>query len=151
MNNLNLKGSILALALFASGIASADSNFGIGVKAGTLGLGLEGRWQALPLVDLRVGANSYEYTDNGDQAGINYDGTLTLETFYLTGNFHFPASPFRVTAGAFSNGNEILMVSGDNGSFNIGGIDYPADAVGTLTSDTTFEAIVITIDTGIYF
>ena len=139
MNKLNLQAGVLALALLASGIASADSNFGIGVKAGTLGLGVEGRWQALPFVDLRIGANSYEYTDNGDQAGINYDGTLTLETYYLTGNFHFPASPFRVTAGAFSNGNEVLMVSGDNDSYNIGGIEYPPDAVGTLTSVTSFE------------
>jgi hypothetical protein len=83
----------------------------------------------------------YDYTDNRNEAGINWDGDLTLETYYLTGNFHFPASPFRVTAGAFSNGNEIELVSTDAASFDIGGINFPASAVGTLTSNTSFEDV----------
>lgn len=141
MNNLSLRTSILLLALFASGTVSADSNLGVGVKAGTLGFGFEGRWQALPFVDFRLGANIYDYTDNRNEAGINWDGDLSLETYYLTGNFHFPASPFRVTAGAFSNGNEIDLVSTESSSFDLGGIDFPASVVGTLSSNTSFEDI----------
>jgi hypothetical protein len=139
MKYLKFKAGLFLLALALASTASADSNFGVGIKAGTLGLGVEGRWQPLPYVDFRLGANSYEYDDNGDHAGINYDGTLTLETAYLTANFHFPASPFRLSTGVFSNGNEALLTSGDNDSFNIGGIDYPADAVGELTSSTSFS------------
>jgi hypothetical protein len=141
MNNRIFKASILLLTLFVSGTVNADSNLGVGVKAGTLGFGFEARWQPVPLVDFRLGTNLYDYTDNRNEAGINYDGDLNLETIYLTGNFHFPISPFRVTAGAFSNGNEVKLVSADNIGFNIGGIDYPAGAVGTLTSKTTFDDI----------
>jgi hypothetical protein len=141
MNHQILKTGALMLALCATGVASADSNFGIGVKAGTLGFGAEGRWQALPWVDLRLGANVYEYEDSSDPGDIDYAGTLNLDTYYLTANFHFPASPFRVSTGAFSNSNEIYLVSGNNDSFNIGGIEYPADAVGELTSSTTFDAM----------
>jgi hypothetical protein len=140
MKHLKLKAGLLTLALLLTGAASADSNFGIGVKAGTLGIGIEGRWQPLPYVDFRLGTNVYEYEDNGDQADINYDGILTLDTVYLTANFHFPASPFRVSAGAAANGNEVLLVSGVNDSYNIGGIEYPADAVGELTSVTSFSS-----------
>ena len=140
MKHLKLKASLFFLALLLTGAANADSNFGIGVKAGTLGIGLEGRWQPLPYVDFRLGTNVYEYEDNGDQADINYDGTLSLDTVYLTANFHFPASPFRVSAGAAANGNEVLLVSGVNDSYNIGGIDYPADAVGELSSVTSFSS-----------
>ena len=141
MKLFKLSACAVALALFTVGTASADdSNFGIGLKAGSLGLGAEVRWQPFSVVDFRLGANQYDYEDNGDQAGINYDGTLTLETIYLTANFHFPATPFRLSAGVFSNGNEVLLVSGDNGSFNIGGIEYPAAAVGELTSLTTYES-----------
>ncbi|MBU2678597.1 MAG: hypothetical protein KJP16_16115 [Gammaproteobacteria bacterium] len=127
-----------ALALLACGTAGAD--FGVGLKAGTLGLGIEGRWSPIPWLDVRVGANNFEYDDNGSQAGITYDATFSLDTYYATGNFRFPLSPFRVTAGAFSNGNEFSMLSQDTAGldFDIGGSPFnPAD-VGTLQSVTSF-------------
>lgn len=132
------KAAFAALALAAFGTAGAD--FGIGLKAGTLGLGVEGRWSALPWLDVRVGANSFDYDDDGSQAGINYDATFALDTYYATGNFRFPLSPFRVTAGAFSNGNEFRMMSADTGgaSFDIGGSTFSSADVGTLQSVTSF-------------
>jgi hypothetical protein len=126
--------------LLAAGTASADNNFGIGVKAGTLGLGLEASWQPLPYLELRVGANSYDYADNGSQAGINYDATLALESYYGTASFHFPISPMRVTAGIYSNGNELLMLNEDLQDKNIGGIVYPGTDIGTLQSTTSFSS-----------
>lgn len=135
----NLKAALAVSALLASGGAAAD--FGVGLKAGTLGLGVEGRWDpAIPWFDVRVGLNSYEYDTSGDQAGIDYDGTLTLDNYYLTGNFKFPLSPFRFTVGAFSNGNELQLLSQgtDGGSYVIGGIPFGAASVGSLRSTTSF-------------
>ena len=135
----NLKAALAVSALLASGGAAAD--FGVGLKAGTLGLGVEGRWDpAIPWFDVRVGLNSYEYDTSGDQAGIDYDGTLTLDNYYLTGNFKFPLSPFRFTVGAFSNGNELQLLSQDTdgGSYVIGGIPFDAANVGSLRSTTSF-------------
>jgi len=134
-----LKAALAVSALLASGGAAAD--FGVGLKAGTLGLGVEGRWDpAIPWFDVRVGLNSYEYDTSGDQAGINYDGTLKLDNYYLTGNFKFPLSPFRFTVGAFSNGNELQLLSQstDGGSYVIGGIPFDAASVGSLRSTTSF-------------
>lgn len=132
--------ALIALVLCASGTATAD--FGVGVKAGTLGLGIEGRWDPLPWLDLRVGVNQYDYDDSGFQAGISYDATFALDTTYVTGNFRFPLSPFRLTAGAFSNGNELQMSSLDTGgaSFNIGGNIYSAADVGTLQGTASFDS-----------
>ena len=138
---MNIKKIVLAtLALFACGTASAD--FGVGMKAGTLGLGAEARWSPLPWIDFRFGANSYDYEDNGSQAGINYDATFVLDNYYATGNFRFPLSPFRVTAGAFSNGNEFRMQSQDNGNttFVIGSGTFDASDVGMLKSVTSFSS-----------
>lgn len=130
---------LLMLALVFSSAANADdSEWGVGLKAGTLGLGLEGRWSGLPYIDLRVGVNSYTYEDRSREANVLYDAELDLETFYLTANFHFPLSPFRITAGAFANGNEFNMVSAEPGDFNIGGDFYTGAEVGTLTSTTSF-------------
>ena len=138
---MNLQKTVLAtLALFACTTASAD--FGVGLKAGTLGLGAEARWRPLPWLDFRFGANSYDYEDNGSQAGINYDATFFLDNYYATGNFRFPLSPFRVTAGAFSNGNEFRMQSPDNGhtTFDIGSGTFDASDVGKLQSVTSFSS-----------
>ena len=127
-----LKATLAAIALLASGSAAAD--FGVGVKAGTLGIGLEGRWDPpVPWFDLRVGLNQYDYADNGDYAGINYDATLALDNYYLTANLKFPVSPFRFTVGAFSNGNEMQLQSTDT----LGGIW--GNAVG-LESVTSFDS-----------
>jgi len=133
--------ALIALALAYSGTVNAD--FGIGVKAGTLGLGMEGRWSPLPWFDIRAGANQYDFEESGTQAGIDYDGVLAMDTYFLTGNFRFPLSPFRVTAGAFSNGNELQLVSQDTGgeNFTIGGIEFSPDDVGSLHSTTSFEDI----------
>ncbi len=124
------------LALLMSGNALAD--FGVGFKAGTLGLGIEGRYKPLPTIDVRVGANVYDYDDSGSYAGVEYDSTLNLETFYATANLSFPLSPLRLTAGLFSNGNEVNMTSLDTATFDIGGTTYTAAEVGTLTSTTSF-------------
>jgi len=138
MNDMRIKAGLVLLAVLGAGTATADNNYGLGVKAGTLGIGVEGIWRPLPLIDIRLGLNGYDYDENGFQAGVNYDATLALDTLYATANFHFPVSPFRVTAGVFANGNELRMVSSDNTNFDIGGDIYTAADVGTLSSVTSF-------------
>jgi hypothetical protein len=133
MKYRTLKAMLAAFALLGSGAAAAD--FGAGVKAGTLGIGLEGRWDPpVPWFDLRVGLNRYDYNDNGDYASINYDATLALDNYYLTGNLKFPLSPLRFTIGAFSNGNEMQLLS----TQTLGGIW--GNAVG-LESVTSFDSM----------
>lgn len=141
MKTVTLKTTLAVFALVVSGAAFAD--FGVGFKAGTLGLGLEGRWDPLPALDVRLGFNTYDFDATGSEAGINYDAVFAMETIYLTGNFRFPLSPFRVTAGVFSNGNEVQLASQDTGgaSFDIGGTTYTAAEVGQLQSTTSFEDI----------
>ncbi len=141
MKTLSLRIAVLVAALAASGSALADHNFGVGVKAGTLGIGVEGTWRPLPYFDLRAGANQYDYSDNGIYSGVNYDAEINLDNYYLTGNLRFPLSPFRLTGGVYSNGNEFNAISGDNGAIIIiGGDPYPADAVGTVSAKAAFDS-----------
>jgi hypothetical protein len=151
MNTNYAKAALAAVLLGTSGIASAD--FGVGVKAGTLGIGIEGRWSPLDWVDVRVGANSFDFDDDGSQAGINYDATFALDSFYATGNFRVPLSPVRFTAGIFSNGNELQMVSADTGgaNFDIGGVPFTPADVGTLTSVTSFSSTAPYVGMGFDF
>lgn len=130
----------LLAALLLGGNAAADDNLWFGVKAGTLGLGVEGTWRPIDWVDLRLGANLFDYSDSGSEAGIGYDSDFNLETYYLTGNLRFPLSPFRLTVGAFQNSNQIDLVSTDATSFDIGGTTFTPADVGILSSSTTFSS-----------
>ncbi len=152
MNIFKSIAGVLALAFLTLGVANADdSELGIGIKAGTLGLGVEGRWSGLPYMDLRLGANAYTYNDNGSHANNLYEADLDLETYYLTANFHFPLSPFRLTVGAFSNGNEFNMVGAETGDYNFGGMTWTQDQVGTLTSTTSFDSTAPYVGLGFDF
>ncbi len=141
MNALRAKLTILLLGLLMAGSVSADDKLWLGVKAGTLGVGLEATWRPIPWFDIRAGANIYDYDDEGSQAGVNYSATLQLETYYAALNFRFPLSPFRVTVGAFQNSNELQLVSADSPLFDIGGVTFTQDEVGTLESTTYFEDV----------
>lgn len=134
------RATLAALALF--GFSSASADFGVGIKAGTLGVGLEGRWDPpVPWFDVRVGLNQYDYDDDGDYAGINYDATLALDSYYVTGNFKFPLSPLRFTVGAFSNGNELQMASAEAaGIVDIGGLPFDLATIGRVESTTSFSS-----------
>lgn len=131
---------VALFSLMASSPSALADDFWVGAKVGTLGLGLEAAWRPIPWMDLRAGGNLYDYEESGSQAGINYDATLQLSTYYLTANFLFPASPFRISVGGFSNSNEVQMISAENSTFNIGGTSYSAADVGTLSSITSFDS-----------
>jgi len=144
---------VLAAALFLNSNAMAGDNLWFGVKAGTLGLGVEATWRPIPWLDLRLGANQYDYDDSGSVSGINYDATLALQSYHLTGNLRFPVSPFRLTVGAFSNGNEVQMVGRPAQAYLIGDnpIPYAAADVGTLTSTASFDSIAPYVGAGFDF
>ncbi len=147
-----MKGILVLAALAFSGTASANDNFWVGVKAGTLGFGAEASWRPIEWLDVRAGANFYDYDTVKSQVGITYDATLALDTYYVTGNFRFPLSPFRLTAGAFSNGNEVRMASQPAPGYDIGNtIGYLPDEVGTLQSVTSFDSIAPYIGAGFDF
>jgi hypothetical protein len=139
MNFRTKLAALLGASLLGSINAGAADDIWLGVKAGTLGFGIEGAWRPIPLLDVRLGTNFFNYSENGSQAGINYDATLRLRSFSATANLLFPLSPFRISAGALSNSNEVRMVSVDNSSFDIGGTNYSSQEVGTLTGTASFN------------
>lgn len=139
MNGLRI--ALLVFGFIFSTASVADDNLWLGVKAGTLGLGVEGTWRPIPWFDLRAGVNSYEYDHDGTEGGIDYDATLDLQSWYGTANFRMPLSPFRVTAGVFNNGNELRLVSRETGPIDVGGTTFTSAEVGTLQGLTTFEDV----------
>jgi hypothetical protein len=141
---------LLAAAPFASS-ASAEDNLWVGVKAGTLGIGIEGTWRPIPWLDLRLGADKYDYDDTRAQAGINYDAGLSLDTYHASASFRFPLSPMRLTVGAYVNNNELNMVSQDAPLFDLGDSQFTSADVGQLRSVTYFEGTAPYLGVGFDF
>ncbi|MFK8014537.1 MAG: hypothetical protein AB8G17_03695 [Gammaproteobacteria bacterium] len=135
------KTAALVVASIVTMSAHADDDLWFGVRAGTLGLGLEATWRAVPFLDFRAGLNGFSFDQDGSEAGVDYDGDIDLQSFYLTGNLRVPLSPFRFTAGVFRNGNEINLVSRDSSTFQIGGSTFTGAQVGTLRADADFDTI----------
>lgn len=128
------------LLLAAGNAALANDNVWFGARAGTLGLGLEARWEPIPWIDLRAGVNRFDFEDDGAQAGIGYDATLELDSFYATANFKFPLSPMRLSVGAFNNGNQLVLASQERDAYVVGGQTFTSDEVGQLRSVTSFDS-----------
>ena len=143
-----LIGAVLSLA---AATAQADDNFWVGAKAGTLGLGLEATWRAVPYLDFRAGANGFSLDVDGNEAGIDYDGEIDLRTFYVTANLRVPLSPFRVTGGVFANGNEIALQSVASGTYDIGDMSFAASDVGTLNALADFDGVAPYLGVGLDF
>lgn len=131
--------------------ALADDDLWFGVRAGTQGLGLEATWRPVPYLDLRVGGSRYDYDTTRNEAGIEYDLDVDLSTFYATANLRMPLSPFRVTAGVVSNGNEGRFLSLDASTYDIGGNTFTGAEVGSLSGKATFDSIAPYAGVGLDF
>ena len=131
--------ALTGLGMLGTQAAIADDNLWFGAKGGTLGIGFEATWRPTPILDFRAGLNKYTYDTTAAEAGIDYDSELDLNTFYATANLRAPMSPFRLTAGIFSNKNEVKLVSQQTATFDIGGMTYTGAEVGTLNAAVTFD------------
>ncbi|WP_018954627.1 membrane protein [Thioalkalivibrio sulfidiphilus] len=113
---------VLALALgLSTGNAAADG-FALGAKVGTTGLGLEGTLGMTETINLRGGVYGLKYGYDFEEEGIDYQGDLQLRSAALMVDWHPGGRGFRVTAGAFANGNELKGRA--EGNLEIGEREY---------------------------
>lgn len=111
-----------AVAIAATGSAGAA---GIGVRAGTNGLGADIGWGIAPTLSARVG---YSWLDNYsvdvNTTDVNYSGKLKISS--VSGLLDWsPLGPFRITGGIMSGENKVEVTGVPANS--------AASSVGTLT------------------
>jgi hypothetical protein len=91
--------------------AQADA-FALGVRGGTLGVGLEGIFGINPYFNARVGYNSYNYDTNKTLDDISYDMNLKLRNLGLLIDWHPFRGVFRLTGGVLNNRNSFVFTRG---------------------------------------
>lgn len=107
------KKIVVALALCAAGSAHA---FGIGVRAGTTGVGADVAWSVAPTLSARLGYSGLKWGhDVTTSSGVRYDGDLKLSNFNALLDFS-PLGPFRLTGGFIFNKNKFEAVGNSGGN-----------------------------------
>ena len=122
------------LAVAALGAAGAAQAAGVGLRAGTTGLGADVGFTLIPTLSARLGYSGLSYSTTVDQTDVKYDGNLRLSNLNLLLDFSPLPGPFRVTGGFIFNDNKIdLTGEPSSGTYTINGVTYPAAAIGNLS------------------
>src|SRR5258706_1217656 len=118
--------------------ASADTS--LGIRAGTLGGGVELSTALSERSAVRLNCDSYNRTQTSTQDNIQYDVKLKLQTASLLGDWFPFANNFRISLGAMYNGNKLtLKGQPTSGTFTINGQSYNAADVGSLDAQVDFN------------
>ncbi|HXS25653.1 MAG TPA: hypothetical protein VN719_15570 [Gemmatimonadales bacterium] len=119
------------------------SDFGVSLRAGTLGGGIELSKLLVSHVGIRVGANYFSVNrDSLTSKNVSYDAHLKLQSFSgLLDLYPSPRGSFHLSAGVIS---DPLKITGSGksqgGTFDINNHTYTATQVGTLTAEAKFAS-----------
>jgi hypothetical protein len=109
-------GKLLLLGALAVAAGSAQA-VGLGVRAGTTGLGVDYGFAVAPTLGGRVGLSGMNFKTDVDTSDVRYDAKAKLANLNLLLDFS-PAGPFRISAGFIANDNKVdLRGQPSGGSF----------------------------------
>lgn len=131
-SKLILAALALAATPAAAQAADAGGRFGIGVTAGTLGIGPEARFRLSPRFGVRANAGflSIHHTFKSDD--IEYRGKVKLKSGGAMLDLYPFGGGFRVSAGARINGNGGSVTATPETAITINETEYAPAEVGTL-------------------
>jgi hypothetical protein len=121
-------GAALAAAMGATQAA------GVGVRAGTTGLGADVGWGLAPTLGARVGLSGMNVNTDVDTSDVRYNAKAKL--LNLNGFLDWsPLGPFRITGGFIANNNKVDL----NGEPNAGSsIPQGSSLTGQVKPDKSF-------------
>jgi hypothetical protein len=135
-------GCVAPVMIFcAAPVLAGTGDFGIGVKAGSLGAGAELSKAFSDKFSIGLGINSYNYKTARTESNVDYDFKFELQSVSLLGSYHPFGGAFRLTGGVLYNNNELKLDGKPSAgsTYDINGVTYTASQVGTLTGKLTFN------------
>ena len=128
--------------LFLISGTAAWADVGVLLKAGTLGAGLDVSVGMSESLGLRLQANALSYDEDVTESDIDYKADLELKTAGLLLDWHPFSGVFRVTAGAYWNGNEASATGRPTGgTYEINGVTYNAADIGSMNGQIDFDSV----------
>jgi hypothetical protein len=101
-----IKYAVVGFALAAAGSAQAA---GIGVRAGTTGIGADVAWSIAPTLSARLGYSGGSVNHDTSTSTARYDGKVKLSNANALLDFS-PLGPFRISGGLVFNNNKYDVV-----------------------------------------
>ena len=139
---LLMASSAIAPLASAAGAEGGDAQWDLGVKASTLGVGVEVRRSFSPELALRASFSRYSYDLSEEVDDVAYDGQLDLQSGGLIDDWHPMGDGFRVSTGLFLNGTELEVdAEPSGGTFEFDGQTYAAAEVGRAEGTADFNSI----------
>ncbi len=138
--------AVLLFTFPATGYAGSNS---LGLKATTLGVGLEYERFFSPSISGRIGVNYFTYDYSGTESDIDYDFALTLKSLSVLLDWHPFKGIFRISGGVIYNGNDLDAKANVSGTYEIGDSKYTGAQVGTLTGRIDFDNIAPYLSFGV--
>ena len=137
-----MKRFVAGAFLFLLSGTAAWADVGVLLKAGTLGAGLDVSVGMSESLGLRLQANALSYEDDLTESDVDYSGDLELKSAGLLLDWHPFSGVFRISAGAYWNGNQAAAVGRPTGgTFEINGVTYQAADIGSLNGQIDFESV----------
>jgi hypothetical protein len=129
-----MKACVVAVA--SLGAAGAAQAAGVGLRAGTTGVGGDVGFSLMPTLSARIGYSGLSYSRDVDVTDVNYEGKLRLSNLNLLLDFSPLPGPFRVTGGFILNDNKVDITGRPtNGTYTLNGNTYSAATIGSLTGE----------------
>ena len=125
-------GRFIVFALAAVATCSANAA-GLGLRAGSTGVGVDIGFGIAPTLSARVGYSGLKFDTEVNTADVNYTSRVKLSN--PSGLLDWsPLGPFRITAGIVgTNSQADLTGVPSGGTFTINGATYQASDVGNLS------------------
>jgi len=137
-----MKGFVAGVALFLAASPAAWADVGVLLKAGTLGAGLDVSKGISETLALRLQANAFSYDEDITESDVEYSADLDLKSAGLLLDWHPFSGVFRVSAGAYWNGNETAATGRPtSGNYVINGQSYTSAEIGSLNGQIDFSEV----------
>ena len=137
MSKILIAAAVTALILPA---AAHAQNVEVGVRASTLGAGLEVGGKLNSHLRLRGLINGWDVNHDNTTDNIHYDGKLKLASAGAQLDY-YPSENggFYVTAGLYGNSNKVRETATPTNNTRIGSVTYTPAEIGTLSAHGRFK------------
>jgi hypothetical protein len=115
--------------------------YNLGLKFGTLGLGLDLSTPVTEALSVRFNVNGLTYSDTQEIDDVNYDGDLDLLTVGALLDYYPTSTNFRLSGGVYYNDNKFSGTAVPTATtvVELNGVDYGVDDIGRVDSEVTFN------------
>lgn len=137
-----------AAALAAPAAAQDSGGVSVAVSGGTLGVGPELGYRASEKFGLRASATFLGVDRTVESDGIEYDGSLDLESYGAALDLYPFGGGFRLSGGARMANNGVGLLATPTTDVEVGDMTYTPEEIGTLTGRVEPRSFAPTLTLG---